>query len=77
MVWILVSAPGEADAVDEYYTGAGWNADASLSETYTEIEGNDIQSLRIAKGQLQSQFPDRDVRIAEATVTIAVGTLLG
>ena len=77
MIWILVSAPTEGDAVDEYYTGAGWNTDSSLAETFTETEGNTLEAMRIAKGQIQTQFPDRDVRIAEAAVTITIGTLLG
>ncbi|MEM9805130.1 MAG: hypothetical protein AAF959_07600 [Cyanobacteria bacterium P01_D01_bin.56] len=77
MTWILVSAPTEADAPDEYYTGAGFDASINNSETFTEAEGNTIESLRTAKGTLQTQYPDRDIRIAEATVAITIGTLLG
>ncbi len=76
--WILVSAPDEASAVDQCWDGDEWVAIANVNNALasTIAAGTTIEIMRASKGEFQQRFTDRDIRLAEATVSIAIGALV-
>jgi hypothetical protein len=80
--WIIVSAVNESASPTHFWDGDEWidySADATLlnsAAVTTVASGATIEDMRSAKGGFQSQFTDRDVRIAEVSTVVTLGAVI-
>ena len=74
MNWVIVSAPDESSAPDSVWDGDEFVPIAQINDAfaYREVAGITVESMRAFEGEFQQRFTDRDIRMAEATVTIAL-----
>lgn len=71
--YLLVSAPTEGAPIDSVWDGDEWRpiADINDAQTFGDSEIT-VEEMRGIQGQYQGRFTDRDVRMARATVTVAL-----
>lgn len=76
--WIIVAAVDEASPVSQCWSSKEWiEIDQIVNATlFTIEEGVKIEDMRSSKAEIQAQYTDRDVRIAEVTVTISLGEVI-
>ncbi|MBD2424735.1 hypothetical protein [Phormidium sp. FACHB-1136] len=76
--WIIVAAVNESSPVSQCWSGKEWvELDQIVNATlFTVEEGVKIEDMRSSKAEIQSQYTDRDVRIAEVTVTVSLGDVI-
>ena len=72
--YLLVSAVDEASAIDNVWNGTDWvpiatDLASALVFPYNTVT---IEEMRTTQGDFQQRFSDRDVRQANAAVSITI-----
>ncbi|QQE65638.1 hypothetical protein GFS31_23260 [Leptolyngbya sp. BL0902] len=76
--WIIVAAENEASPVSQCWSDEDWIEIEKIeyATLFTLKENIEIEDMRAKKAEIQGNYTDRDVRIAEVTVSISLGDVI-
>lgn len=76
--WIIAAAVDEASPVSQCWSNDDWIEIEKIENAtlFTVEEGIEIEDMRAKKADIQGDYTDRDVRIAEVTVTVVLGDVI-